>query len=291
VIKKMINTKYKLNTTMTAIFKYLLLALVMIYILFPFAWLVVNSFKSMKEIFASTPSWVIKNFTLDHYRWMLRSDGTGGNLLLYLYNSMVITLSAMGLTMFFALSSGYAIARYKFPGLGLFLGLLFITQMFQGPLIMIPWYKMASFFRILDTKLVLVLIYGTITIPIAVFTMSGFFKSIPTELEEAAYIDGCTKLKTLMKIDLPLVKPGMVAVAVFSFILTWNDYQYALILTSSSRSKTVQIIINDLIQAIGNIDWGGLMAGAVIITIPVVVLFGFAQKFLVEGLVSGAVKG
>lgn len=271
------------------VIRYLLLFLVMVFILFPFLWLVVSSFKSTDQIFDPVPSWIIRDFTFRHYIWML--SPSGGNLAHYLYNSLVVTLSSMVVTMFFALTAGYAVAKYRFPGRFLFLALLFVTQMFQGPLIMVPWYRMASFLGIIDTKLVLVLIYGTITIPIAVFMMSGFFRTVPKELEEAAYIDGCSKLQTLLKIDLPLVKPGMVAVSILAFILAWNDYQYALILTSSPRSKTVQIVINDYIQAIGNIDWGGLLAGGVIVTIPVIILFGLAQKYLVEGLTSGALKG
>ena len=121
--------------------------------------------------------------------------------------------------------------------------------------------------------------------------MSGFFKSIPIELEEAAFMDGCTRFKTLIQIVLPMTLPGMVAVAILAFIFSWNDYQYALILTSSYEAKTVQIAINDIIQAVGGINWTGLLAGGVIATLPVVILFAIIQKYLVEGLTAGAVKG
>lgn len=274
---------------MRTLIKYILLMLSMIYILFPFAWLVVGSFKPTAEIFTEQPSWIIKDFTIDSYIWMMSSSG--GNLLHYLYNTVFITVVCTIMTMFFALTAGYALGRYRFPGISLFILLLFITQMFQGPLIMIPWYKMAGFLGIIDTKLVMVLIYGTITIPIAVFMMSGFFRTVPRDLEEAAYIDGCSKLKTLIKINLPLVTPGIVAVSILSFILAWSDYQYALILTSSPRSKTVQVILMDYATAIGNMDWGGILAGGVLATIPVIILFAFAQKYLIEGLTAGAVKG
>jgi multiple sugar transport system permease protein len=279
----------RIRKALSIIRDHILLALVMIFILFPFAWLVVSSFKSAEQIFEPVPSWIIKDFTFEHYIWMLSADG--GNLMNYINNSLVATILTVIITMFIALTSGYAIGRFDFPGKPLFLGLLFATQMFQGPLIMIPWYRMGAFWGILDTKTVLVLIYGTMTIPITVVMMSGFFKTVPIELEEAAYIDGCSKLQTLVKIDLPLVKPGIVAVAIMAFIIAWNDYQYALILTSSPRAKTVQVVITDYMQAIGNIDWGGLLAGGVVVTVPVIIIFGFAQKYLVEGLTQGAIKG
>lgn len=269
--------------------KYLLLFLLMAFTLLPFAWLVDSSFKDPQTLFRGDPTWMIERFSLSGYRWIVNPER--GNLLKPLANSLIVSFCSVAATMFFAVTAGYAVGRYKFPGLGVFLGLLFLSQIFQGPIIMIPWYKMAGFLRIVDTKLVLVLIYGTITIPMTTVMMSGFFKSVPTELEEAAYIDGCTKAGTLLRIVLPMMLPGIVAVAILSFIFSWNDYQYALILTSSMKSKTVQILINDLIQAVGAINWTGLLAAGVIATLPVVVLFAIIQRYLVDGLTAGAVKG
>ena len=269
--------------------RYFLLALLMVFTLLPFAWLLNSSFKDPSILFKGDPTWLIRKFSLSGYQWIINPER--GNLLQPLGNSLVVSLLSVAATMFFAVTAGYAIGRYKFPGLPAFLGLLFLAQIFQGPIIMIPWYKMASFMGLVDTKSILVLIYGTITIPMTTVMMSGFFKGIPVELEEAAYIDGCTKLKTLLKIILPMTLPGIVAVAILSFIFSWNDYQYALILTSSFNSKTVQIAINDLVQAVGSINWTGLLAAGVIVTLPVVILFAVIQRYLVDGLTAGAVKG
>lgn len=279
-----------MNVTLTRkIIDHLLLIPAMLFILIPFAWLTVSSFKDKDEIFAKIPTWIIQKPTLDHYAWILSSSG--GNMTPYLINTLIITVLSMIFTMAFCLTSGYALGRYKFPGISLFVILLFITQMFQGPLIMIPWYKMAAFLNILDTKLVLILIYGTITVPICTFVISGFYRTVPVELEEAAFMDGCGKLQTLWRISIPLILPGIVAVSVFSFILAWNDYQYALILSSSIKSKTVQVLIMNFMQMTGNLNWGGILAGGVIITLPVVILFGLTQRLLIDGLTAGGVKG
>jgi multiple sugar transport system permease protein len=277
------------ETLTRKIIYHIILIPVLLYILLPFAWLTVSSFKSKDEIFAAVPTWVIQNPTFDHYLWILSPQG--GNLIPFLWNTLFVTSLTMILTMSLALTAGYSLGRYRFPGITLFVFLLFMTQMFQGPLIMIPWYKMASFFQILDTKLVLILIYGTITVPIATFIISGFYRTVPLELEEAAYIDGCSKLRTIWTVSIPLILPGIIAVSVFAFILAWNDYQYSLILTSSINSKTVQVVIMDMMSTIGNANWGGILAGGVLITLPVIILFGFTQRWLIDGLTAGAVKG
>lgn len=270
-------------------FDYTLLAILMLFTILPFAWMLVSSLKPSKELFTGIPKWFSRNFSFDGYIWML--EETGGNLLPYLINSLIVSFVAVALTVVFAITAGYAIARFKFRGMTAFLILLFLCQMFQGPLIMIPLYRMANTVGIVNTKLVLVLIYGTITIPIAVFMMSGFFKTIPVELEEAAYIDGCSMLETLIRVDLPIILPGFVAVAIIAFIFSWNDYQYALILTNTVRSKTIQIALNDIVQTVGNINWSGLLGGGVIATIPVIIFFAVIQRYLIDGLTAGAVKG
>ena len=244
------------------LFFYIGLAIVMFIILFPMIWLVLCTFKPNEEIFSSELHILPINPTIDSYIYAFNDQN---KLLLYLGNSLFTAALTAIITMFFAATG--------------------------GPVIMIPWYKMASAMHILNTKLGLVCIYLTGTIPVCVWMMSGFFKGIAMELEEAAAIDGCSRVRTFWNIILPLAKGGLVAITIYSFILAWNDYQYALILTSSDQAKTVQLIINELIGSIGAINWGGIMAMGVVVTIPVVILFALVQKWLIEGLTSGAVKG
>ena len=265
---------------------YLCLAVVMIIMLFPVLWLILSTLKPNEEIFSSQLHFFPVNPTLDAYVYAFNDQN---KLLFYLSNSLIIAALTSLITMFFAATGGYAIGRKHFWGVNAIIVFLMIAQMFQGPVIMIPWYKMASSLHLLNTKIGLVCIYLTGTIPMGVWMMSGFYKGIAVELEEAASIDGCNRLRAFWSIILPLAKGGLVAITIYSFILAWNDYQYALILSSSDQSKTVQLIIGELIGSI--INWGGIMAMGVIVTIPVVILFALVQKWLIEGLTSGAVKG
>lgn len=267
---------------------YLCLAVVMIAMLFPVIWLILSTLKPNEEIFSSQLHFFPVNPTLDAYVYAFNDQN---KLLFYLSNSLIIAALTSLITMFFASTGGYAIGRKHFWGVNAIIVFLMIAQMFQGPVIMIPWYKMASSLHLLNTKIGLVCIYLTGTIPMGVWMMSGFYKGIAVELEEAASIDGCNRLRAFWSIILPLAKGGLVAITIYSFILAWNDYQYALILSSSDQSKTVQLIIGELIGSIGVINWGGIMAMGVIVTIPVVILFALVQKWLIEGLTSGAVKG
>lgn len=268
--------------------KYLPLFIVMLFTLFPFLWMVLCSFKPAVEIFAPVPTLRISNPTLENYTWAL--GPTGANLPRYIANSLLAAGLTSLMTAFFALTGGYALGRIEFPGRDAIGILLILSQMFQGPLIMVPWYRMASLFGIVNTKLVLVLIYGTATIPIAVWMMSGFYSNIPKDLEEAAAIDGCSPFMAFWKIIFPLAIPGLVATILYSFIVAWNDYQYALILTSSDRAKTVQVGIAELMGFFGKTSWGGIMASGVMASLPVIILFAFIQRYLIEGLTAGAVK-
>jgi len=270
-------------------FKYASLAILMLFTLFPFLWLVDTTFKSTEEMFASTPTWLISNFTFEHYAWATGEHGM--NIGKLLSNSIIVCALTALCTGLIACVSGYGLARFKVPGIGLVIVLFVLAQMIQGPLIMIPWYKLASAFSILNTKTVLVLIYNTMTIPVAVWIMSGFFKSVPKELEEAAYMDGSGKLKTLFKIMVPMALPGLVSVSLYSFILGWNDYQYSLILTNSLAAKTVQVGIAEVMESMGAANWGGILASGVIVILPIILIFSLIQKLLIEGLTAGGIKG
>ncbi|WP_168735756.1 carbohydrate ABC transporter permease [Cohnella fermenti] len=268
---------------------YLWLALLMVFTLLPFAWLIDTTLKPDSEMFSTVPTWIVSSLTWDNYRWAL--GDTGLQLPRLLLNSIAACGMTALVTGVIACISGYGLARYKVPGAGLVVVLIVLAQMIQGPLIMIPWYKMAAAFSLLNTKTILVMIYGTLTIPVGVWIMSGFFRTLPNELEEAAAIDGAGKWRTLLTVMIPLSLPGLVSISLYAFILGWNDYQYSLILTSSISAKTVQVGIAELMESMGSTNWGGLLASGVIVILPIVVIFAFIQKYLIEGMTAGGVKG
>lgn len=277
------------ETMIQRITKYFWLIVLMAFTLIPFLWLLDTTFKTDNEMFASTPSWWIKEFTWEHYVWAL--SGKGIALTKLLMNSIIVCTITALITGVIACISGYGLARYKVPGIGFVVVLIVLAQMIQGPLIMIPWYKMASVFSLLNTKTVLVLIYGTMTIPVGVWIMSGFIKSIPRELEDAAFIDGAGKWRTIFKVIIPLSLPGLVSISLYAFILGWNDYQYSLILTNSLSAKTIQVGIAELMESMGATNWGGILASGVIVILPIIVIFAVIQRFLIEGMTAGSVKG
>ncbi len=280
----------KKRTPLMSLLVFAGLAVLMFFVLFPYFWMITSSLKPASEIFSTVPKIFPSQWDFGGYQYAF-TPSPGPDLMPLLTNSLVVASVTALITAFFAATGGYSIGRHSFPGMQAIIIFIMLAQMFQGPVIMVPWYKMAARMGVLNTRVGLILIYLTMTIPICVWLMSSFFKGIPKELEEAASIDGCSKLRTFWSIVLPLAKGGLVSITIYSFIISWNDYQYALILTSSNKAKTVQMGIAELMGSLGIINWGGILACGVIITIPVIILFSFVQKYLIEGLTAGAVKG
>ncbi|MCT2260222.1 carbohydrate ABC transporter permease [Brachybacterium muris] len=269
--------------------RYTALFVLMAFLLLPAAWMAFSSLKPNSMLFGATPDFTLEGVSLDNYRWALRPDGMDmGQLLI---NTFSTNLMSALLTTAFCAVAGYGLARYKGGLARALVAFLVISQMIQGPMIMVPWYQIAATLDLINTREVLVLIYQTLTIPAAIWLMAGFYRAIPVELEEAAAMDGCSKLGTFWRIILPLSLPGLAAISLYAFILGWNDYQYALILTSSEYSKTLQIGIAQVMNSIGATNWGGILAAGTIAVIPAVILFSLVQKTLISGLTAGSVKG
>jgi multiple sugar transport system permease protein len=249
---------------------YLALLLVALVVLMPYAWMISGSFKETLELQASDvtmpelkPTWIPRNPTLRNYREVNRTVP----MLEYFTHSIVISLGTMVVSTTLALLAAYPLSRFNFPGRDAYTVAVLSTQMLPG---------------ILFT-------YTSFALPFSIVMLRSYLNGIPVEIDEQAMIDGCTRSRALWTVVLPLAKPGIAAVAIYSFIMAWNEVLFASILTGK-QTRTVAVGIMDFVTATGA-NWGGMMAACIVISIPVLILFASMQKYIVEGLVAGATKG
>ena len=261
-------------------------AILLIFTAFPFFWMVSTSFKPLREIFVFPPYFLPKEFTLANFDRLFEQT----RFLIYFKNSIFVSLSAVVVTMAIATAGAYSLTRYKFYGREKIASLILFTYMFAPIMIVIPFYVLIKKIGIANTHLALIMAYTAFCLPFSLWLLRAFFQSIPLVLEEAALVDGATRLRAVFYVILPLALPGIIATAIFTFILAWNDYIFVRILITSDNLKTLSVGIADLYNATV-IDWGMIMSGGMLITIPVLVFFIFIQRYLVQGLTSGAVKG
>ena len=256
-------------------------------LVFPFLWMVSTSFKEPAEIFTDIPHWIPKHISLiNYYKIWSPESGFPQNF----KNSLIVATFTTIIAILLSTFAAYGLARFNFRGKNFFaLGLL-VTQMFPPVLLIIPIYLIMIGLRLVNTHAALVITYCTFAVPFSTWMLYGYFETLPAELEEAALVDGCSRVGTLFRIILPLAAPGIAAVALFSFILSWQEYMFALTLTRTADMRTLPVGISMLI-GFREVLWGQLMAGSVIVTVPVVVLFVYFQKYLIKGLTMGAVKG
>lgn len=260
--------------------------IVCIYAIFPFYWMVNTSLKFDFEIYQDTPTFFPNQPTILRYSEALIQ----GRFLIYTLNSVIVAGLATIISLILATMAGYGFARYKFPfGKVLLFGIL-LTYTFPRVLSAIPFYHIFRQFGLINTRISLIIVYITFSLPFAVWLMRNYFLSLPVSLEESAMIDGCTRLQAVWKVILPIAKPAIAAAAIYNFIAGWNEFMFASIFITSRHLRTLPIGLAALIGEHVT-DWGMLMAGAVISTVPIVILFAFLQKYLVTGLASGATKG
>ncbi|MBW6395784.1 MAG: carbohydrate ABC transporter permease [Thermus sp.] len=267
---------------------YLLVAFVVVYSVFPFYWAVISSFKPSDALFASNPSFLPLPFTLDHYRNVFLQANFGRNLL----NSVVVAGGATLLSLVLGVLAAYALGRLPFPPRNAVLYLVLAMTMFPQISVLGGLFMLLRQAGLFNTHLGLILSYLLFTLPFTVWVLVGYFKGLPRELEEAAYVDGATPLQTLVRIMLPLTGPGLVTTGLLAFIAAWNEYLFALTFTVGDKVKTVPPAIASFGGATPfEIPWGSIMAASVVVTVPLVVLVLIFQQRIVAGLTAGAVKG
>lgn len=229
--------------------------------------------------------------SLDNIREVVStSDADGWLFGRQLFNSLVVSSATALVGLIFSTSAAYALSRFDFPGKERGLAAFLVTQMFPGVVMMIPLYLILDLLNLLDNLGGLVLVYATTAIPFSVFTLKGYFDTIPRELEEAAMLDGASRVQTFFTVILPLVKPAIAVTGLFSFMTAWNEFILAATLISDPRALTLPVVLQRYVDDYGT-EWGLFAAGALIVSLPVVLLFFALQKHFVAGLTAGSVKG
>ncbi len=253
--------------------------------LVPFVWAFLTSVKLEHQIYAFPPQIIPNPFTLFNYG----SEFEGG-LAQGLFNSAFVSICSVALTMAAAALAAYPLARMHFRGSQVVLFMIIAPMMIPGLVNLVPIYLILATFGLLDTYLGLILIYMVGSLPVSVWILRGFFQTVPLELEEAAVVDGCSRVQTLLRIILPVSKPALMAVALLSFVNAWNDFIVASIVTTSAEMRTAQIFLYANIGDV-EVNWGGLMAAALVVSLPPVLLFLLLQRGFISGLTAGAIKG
>jgi N,N'-diacetylchitobiose transport system permease protein len=261
--------------------------LLFVVIAFPVYWMIASAFKPTDELNGFTPTWFSLHPTLSHFRDAINKpffwDGVK--------NSLIVVSVTVALSMVLAFLAAVALAKFRFTGRKAFILLIIGVQMLPQAGLIIPLYVVLARYHQVNALSGVIVTYMTFVLPFSVWVLRGFLLGIPKELEEAAMVDGSSRLGAFMRILLPLVAPGLVATSIFAFITTWNEYIFARILLNDQAKQTATVWLSYFTGTSRNTDWGGLMAGSTLIAIPVIVFFLIVQRKIGFGLTAGAVRG
>lgn len=271
----------KIKKNLNNVLLYLFVFLILLPAVFVFFWMVSSSLKKPVDIYKIPPIWVLFEYTAQNY-----INATSQTpFFRYLLNSSVVALGSSLIGLLIGLPAAYSIARYKQN----FIGMTLLTaRLMPGVGYLVPLFLFFMKIKMVGSYQALILSHLVVTFPLTVYIMVGFFEDLPRDLTDAALIDGCSKWSAFYRIALPLTKPGMVTAGILAFIFSWNDFKMALIL-SNSQTRTLPVAVFNFMNE-AYLDWGGMMAYATIITIPVLILALFVQKHIVTGLTMGSVK-
>jgi ABC-type glycerol-3-phosphate transport system permease component len=251
----------------------------------PLLWAISSAFKSDTEIMTNL-SIIPSHPTLEHFRVVLRESEFGR----WFLNSLLVAFGTTFLAIVVGSLAGYAMSRWRFRGRGVYGNSLLVIQMFPGVMLAIPMFLLLTKFHLIDTLWALLVTYLTFALAFSVWMLKGYFDGIPREIEEAALIDGTGRLGALRHVIMPLAGPGIVTVAVFSFLLSWNEFFFAYVFLASPGKFTLSLGLYSFIQQFTT-QWGNIMAAGTLATLPVLLFFFLLQRSLTRGLVAGATKG
>jgi N,N'-diacetylchitobiose transport system permease protein len=260
---------------------------IFVVMIFPVFWMVSTAFKPEDQVNGLTPTWLSLHPTLQHFRDAMQMPFFWNDVV----NTIIVVCVAVFIAMAVAFLAAVAVAKYRFTGRKLFIVLVIGIQMIPGAGLIIPLYVVLARYHQVNVLSGVIIVYISAVLPFSVWTLRGFMLGIPKDLEEAAMVDGSTRLGAFVRILLPLVAPGLVATSVFAFITSWNEYIYARILLNDQSRQTVTVWLSYFLGSSKHTDWGALMAGSTLVAIPVVVFFLLVQRKIAFGLTAGAVRG
>lgn len=260
---------------------YAAVVVVVIAYLFPFYWMVISSLKTQVDNFATPPLFLFTP-TFSNYLTVFRENP----FLTFLFNSVIVGAGATLLGLAFGLPAAWAIAEYKHRKVAF---AVLVTRITPGISYIVPWFVMFSQVKLVGTYYALILTHLTVSLPLIIWIMIGFFEDVPRELEDAALVDGCSPAGVFARVALPLTRPGIATAAILSFIMSWNNFLYSVVLANDD-TRTLPVAVYGFLS-FGAFDWGALTAAATIITLPVMILALVIQRHIVAGLSGGAVKG
>ena len=262
-------------------FRATMIVFVVLVFVVPLLWMVLASFKSNVDLQDSAKTFAVTPI-LDNYANVLRNDDYLG----FVWNSFVVAAGATGISLVLGVPAAYSMSRFNMQKSAL---TVLLARIIPGVSLLVPWYYVFANLGLVGGYSVLIISHMFILIPISVYIMMSFFDSMPRELEDAALVDGLTPIGAFLRILLPLSAPGIATAAILSFIFSWNNFMFALVL-SGANTKTLPVAVFDFVSY-ASIDWGAIMAATCIMTLPIVVVALLAQKYIVSGLTAGATKG
>jgi N,N'-diacetylchitobiose transport system permease protein len=260
---------------------------IFVVLIFPVFWMISTAFKPEDEVNSLTPTWLSTHPTLQHFRDAMKMPFFWNDVV----NTVIVVCVAVAIAMTLAFLAAVALAKYTFTGRKLFIVIVIGVQMIPGAGLIIPLYVVLARYHQVNVLSGVIIVYISAVLPFSVWTLRGFIIGIPKDLEEAAMVDGSTRLGAFIRILLPLVAPGLVATSVFAFITSWNEYIFARILLNDQSKQTVTVWLSYFLGSSRHTDWGALMAGSTLVAIPVVIFFLLVQRKIAFGLTAGAVRG
>ena len=259
--------------------------LVVFLVLLPFLWTFSTSFKPLTEVNTYPPEWVSPGMSLQPYADMFFYLPFST----YTLNSLIVACSSTLLTLLVGSLAGFAFSRFQFPGKNLFLLVFLLSQMLPGASVIIPLFQLVRETGLYDTHVGLILVHTALLLPFAIWLLYGFFTGIPREVEDAALIDGCSRLRALRSVILPLALPGIGATALFAFLGSWNEFFFALLLTTSDSTRTIPVGIGLFVGEYMDV-WNQMSAAAILFSIPPLLVFTLMRRTFIQGLATGAIK-